>query len=68
MRMHMSVTREYLIQRTNEENWREIFEGGESYEATMEALRNGPKRYPIGKCDHFDEEKGCLGHEDKEDE
>lgn len=65
MRLHMSATREYLIQRTNEENWREIFEGATSYEATIEALRTGPKLYPIGKCDNFDEEKGCRGHEEK---
>ena len=31
-------------------------------------LDNGYERYPMGECDNFDKQDGCLGHEISEKE
>ncbi|MFB3924184.1 MAG: hypothetical protein ACE145_20880 [Terriglobia bacterium] len=34
-------------------------------EALLQELAKGKRFIPIGICDHFDPERGCLGHPEK---
>ncbi len=35
----------------------------ECYQFLLDELSEGKKCIPIGECDNFDYQKGCLGHE-----
>jgi hypothetical protein len=66
MKMHMSVTREFLLRLLDEQPdaWKEITEGASSREEARAFIKNGPPFHPIGsECKGFDYEHGrCPGH------
>lgn len=34
----------------------------EAFHALCDVLKSGKEYVPIGECDNWDDEKGCLGH------
>lgn len=79
MIFHMSQSIVGPLRNWGDAEWREalgwITDGGQPFEsvyalrqAFIDELLKGNKMIPIGKCDRFDPERGCLGHEEAIDE
>lgn len=64
-RMHLSVTPRYLLAKDSESFCRSLnLKPGDEENARETLKEMTAKGYvlPVGECDNFDSEKGCLGH------
>jgi len=65
MKMHMTVTREYLLGLLDAEpkRWRDLVPDAPDVAAARREIREGPPFHPIGECPEFDHQTGvCPGH------